>query len=167
VLDRLDFLLRMRLRGAAAAVGVALAATLLVSLSLFLLVGNTRVARILYFPSASGSRILAEMRLVPREAGMEASVKETADSVLLGPSRPDAQPLFARGATVSAVMLSGRTVYLDLTPQILEQDPEVPLPCDQALTVLTRALQLNFPRFTQVVYLIDGQVPHFAEKKKI
>jgi hypothetical protein len=167
VLDRFDFLLRMRLRGASAVVGAVFVATLAVSLALFFLFGNSRVARILYFPAAGGSRVLAEFRLVPRRAGMEANVEETADSVLLGPTRPDAQRLFARGATVSAVMLSGRTLYLDLTPQILEDDPEVPLKGEAALAVLTRSLRLNFPRFTQVVYLIDGQIPRFAEEKKI
>ena len=36
-----------------------------------------------------------------------------------------------------------------------------------ALAGLTRSLRMNFPRFTEVIYLIDGQVPSFAEKKKI
>ncbi|HET6451806.1 MAG TPA: hypothetical protein VFI08_10860 [Spirochaetia bacterium] len=167
MLDRFDFILRMRLRGPAAGVGIAFAAVLVVALGLFFLFGNSRVPRILYFPAAGGSRTLAELRMVPRHAGLEAGVAETADSVLLGPTRPDAQRLFARGATVTAVMLSGHTVYVDLTPQVLEDDPEVPLSTEAALDVLTRCLRKNFPRFTRVVYLIDGQVPRFAEKKKI
>jgi hypothetical protein len=167
VLDRLDFLFRMRLRGASAAVGAAFAAVLVVSLALFLLLGNSRAARILYFPSVTGSRTLAEIRLVPRRAGVEKNVQETADSVLLGPTRPDAERLFPRGATVTAVMASGRTLYVDLTPQVLAADPEVPLKGEEALAVFTRSLRLNFPRFSEVIYLIDGQVPRFAEKKKI
>ncbi len=167
MLDRLDFILRMRLRGAAAIVGGVFAGALVISLAWFLLFGNSRVARVLYFPAASGSRVLAELRLMPRHAGVEASVQETADSVLLGPTRPDADRLFPRGATVTAVMASGRTLYVDLTPQVLQADPEVPLATRDALNVLTRSLRQNFPRFTQVVYLIDGQVPRFAEEKKI
>jgi hypothetical protein len=167
VLDRLDFLLRMRLRGPAAAVGAAFAGTLVVSALLFLLVGNARVGRILFFPSQPPGRIVAEMRLVPRHPTLEENVQETADNVFLGPSRPDALRLFPRGATVSAVMVSGRTLYVDVTPQILVEDPEVPLKGSEALAALSRSLRQNFPRFAEVVFFIDGQAPHFPEKKKI
>jgi len=167
VLDRIDFLLRMRLRGASSIVGAVFGGVLLLSVALFLAFGNARVPRILYFPSQSGARTLAELRYVPRHGGLEASVAEAADNVLLGPTRPDAQRLFAAGATVAAVMVSGRTLYVDLTPQVLNEDPEVPLSASDALPVLTRCLRLNFPRFSRVVYLIDGQVPRFPEKKKI
>jgi len=167
VLDRFDFLLRMRLRGTPAAIGAALIGTLAVSLLLFFLFGNSRVARILYFPSQPPGRILAEMRFVPRHQTVEENVQETADNVLLGPTRHDALRLFPRGAMVTAVMVSGRTLYLDLTPQILVDDPEVPLKGPEALAALTRSLKLNFPRFAEVVFFIDGQAPIFAEKKKI
>jgi len=125
------------------------------------------VARILFFPSQPPGRIVAELRFVPRHPTLEASVEETADNVLLGPTRHDALRLFPRGATVTAVMVSGRTLYLDLTPQILLDDPEVPLKGTEALAALARSLRLNFPRFAGVVFFIDGQAPRFAEKKKI
>ncbi len=98
---------------------------------------------------------------------LEENVQETADNVLLGPTRHDALRLFPRGATVSAVMVSGRTLYLDLTSQILVDDPEVPLKGPEALAAFTRSLKLNFPRFVEVVFFIDGQTPRFPEKKKI
>jgi hypothetical protein len=167
VLDRLDFLLRMRLRGTPAAVGAAFIGTLVVSLVLFFLFGDSKVSRILFFPSQLPGRIVAEMRFVPRHQTLEANVQEIADNELLGPARHDALRLFPRGATVIAVMVSGRTLYLDLTPQILVDDPEVPLKGPQALAALTRSLKLNFPRFAEVVFFIDGQAPIFTEKKKI
>jgi hypothetical protein len=167
VLDRLDFLLRMRLHGAARGVGVAFGAVLALSLLLFFLAGHGRVARILYFPASTGSGQVAEMRFVTRHPGVEASVEETVNNVLLGPTSPDAERLFARGALVSAVMVSGRTLYLDLTPQVLVDDPETHRRGQEALAILTRSVRRNFPRFREVVYLIDGQVPHFEEKKKI
>ena len=167
MLDRLDFLLRMRFRGTAAAVGAAFIGTLVVSVLLFLLLGNSRVARILYFPSQPSGRIVAEMRFVPRHPTLEENVQETADSVLLGPARHDAVRLFPRGASVTAVMVSGRTLYLDVTPQILVEDPEVPLKGAEALAAFERSLKRNFPRFAEVVFFIDGQAPHFPEKKKI
>jgi len=167
VLDRFDFLLRIRLRGAPAAIGAALIGTFGVSLLLFFFFGNSRVGRILYFPAPPSGRVVAELRFVPRHPTVEENVEEAADNVLLGPTRHDALRLFARGATVTAVMVSGRTLYLDLTPQILGDDPEVPLKGPDALAALTRSLRMNFPRFTEVIYFIDGQAPHFVEKKKI
>jgi hypothetical protein len=167
VLDRLDFLLRVRLRGAPAAIGAAFVGALAVSLLLFFLFGNSRTARILFFPSQPPGRIVAEIRFVPRHPTLEENVEETADNVLLGPTRHDALRLFPRGATVTAVMVSGRTLYIDLTPQVLVEDPEVPLKGQAALAALTRSLKLNFPRFGEVVFFIDGQAPRFSEKKKI
>jgi hypothetical protein len=167
VFDRLDFLLRMRLRGAARGVGIAFGAVLAVSLLFFFLWGDGRVARILYFPASAGSGQVAEMRFVTRHHTLEASVEETVNNVLLGPTNPAAERLFARGAVVTAVMVSGRTLYLDLSAQVLVDDPDIHRKGPDALDVLTRSLRRNFPRFSDVVYLIDGQVPHFPEKKKI
>jgi hypothetical protein len=141
--------------------------TLLVSIALFFFFGDSRVARILYFPSEPQGRIVAELRFVPRHRTLEENVQETADNVLLGPTRHDALRLFPRGATVTAVMVSGRTLYIDLTPQVLQEDPEVRLRGTEALAALTRSLKQNFPRFADVVFLIDGQAPRFQEKKKI
>jgi hypothetical protein len=167
VLDRFDFLLRMRLRGAPAAIGVAIVGVLGASLLLFFLFGNARIGRVLYFPASGSGGIVAELRYVPRHQTVEDNVREAADNVLLGPTRHDALRLFARGATVTAVMVSGRTLYIDLTPQVLAEDPEVPLKGPDALAALTRSLRMNFPRFSEVIYFIDGQVPLFGEKKKI
>jgi hypothetical protein len=157
----------MRLRGTPAAIGAAFVGTLAVSFLLFLVFGNWRVQRILFFPSQPPGRIVSEMRLVPRHPTLEENIQEAAENVLLGPTRHDALRLFPRGAAVTAVMVSGRTLYLDLTDQILVDDPEVPLKGPEALVALTRALKLNFPRFAEVVYFIDGQAPRFEEKKKI
>jgi len=167
MLDRFDFLLRMRLRGAAQGVGAAFGVALLVSLLFFFLWGNGRVARILYFPAVGTPGQVAEMRFVTRHSSLEASIEEAVNGVLLGPTSPEAERLFARGAMVTAVMVSGRTLYLDLSPQVLVDDPETHRKGQEAFDILTRSLRRNFPRFTNVVYLIDGQVPHFAEKKKI
>lgn len=167
MLDRFSFLLRMRLRGTPAVIGAVFIGTLGVSLLLFFLFGNSRVGRILYFPAPPSGRFVAELRLVPRHPSVEEDVKETADNVLLGPTRHGALRLFARGATVTAVMVSGRTLYLDLAPQVLADDPEVPLKGPDALSALTRSIRTNFPRFTEVIYFIDGQAPRFPEKKNI
>ena len=167
VLDRLDFLLRLRLRKAPAICGAVLLGTLALSLLLFLLAGNGRVERTMFFPNQSGRRLITEQRFLPRQGSLEKDIKEVAEGVLLGPARPDAQRLFPRGASVLAVMANGRTLYMDLSPALLAQDPELPLTGQAALDALERSIRFNFPRFRDFVFLIDGQSPSFSRNKKI
>ncbi len=157
----------MRLRGKPAIVGYIFLGTLALSLLLFLLIGNGNVSRVLFFPPQSGHRLVAEQRFLPRHRGLELDAEELAEGVLLGPTRHDALRLFPRGGSVISVMASGKTLYIDLTPQILEDDPEVPIKGQDALDALGRSLRFNFPRLKEVVIFIDGQQPRFAEKKKI
>jgi hypothetical protein len=137
------------------------------SLLLFLLVGNGRVERTMYFPAQTGRRVIAEQRFLPRQGSLENDIKEVAEGVLLGPARPDARRLFPRGGSVLAVMMNGRTLYMDLSPAVLAKDPEVPLTVQAALDALERSIRFNFPRFRDVVFFVDGQSPRFAENKKI
>ncbi|MGA2975765.1 MAG: GerMN domain-containing protein [Spirochaetia bacterium] len=167
VLDRFDFILRMRIRGTPAVIGAVFLGTLTLSLLLFLFLGDGRVGRILFFPAQASRRLIAEQRFLPRRGSIEKDVVELAEGVLLGPTRHDALRVFPRGGSVIAAMVSGRTLYLDLSPQLLADDPEVPLKGQDALNALDHSLKFNFPRFQEVVFLIDGQSPRFAEKKKI
>jgi len=125
------------------------------------------VERILYFPREHGGGFVAEPRFLTRQRGLESSITELVNSVLLGPARPDAARLFPRGATVRAVMLRGHTLFLDLTSRVLVGDPEVPLTGVSAFDALGRSIRLNFPRVHEIVLYIDGQTPRFPVKKNI
>jgi len=157
----------MRLRGKAAIVGCVLVGTLVISVLVFLLAGNGRVERILYFPREHGGGFVAERRFLTRRGSLEGNVTELVDGVLLGPARHDAARLFARGATVRAAMVRGQTLYLDLTSQVLDTDPEVPMPAQAAFEALDRSITGNFPRVRDIVLYIDGQLPRFPAQKKI
>jgi hypothetical protein len=56
---------------------------------------------------------------------------------------------------------------MDLSPRLLVEDPEVPLKGQDALVALARSIRFNFPRFGQIVFFFDGELPHFQEKKNI
>jgi hypothetical protein len=168
VFDRFDFILKIRLARRSAILGLVLLGTLLVSLGLYFIFGNALVPRVLYFPSRAGRHgLVAEQRFVPRHGIVVKDVTELADGVLLGPSRYDAVRLFPRGVSVTAAMLDGGTLYIDLSPQALSADPEVPVTGMDALQALGRTLRFNFPRIRGVVFFIDGQLPRFPDKKKI
>jgi hypothetical protein len=167
VLDRFDFIVRMRLRGRPAILGLVFLGVLVLALALFLLVGSRNEGRILYFPAQGGGRMVAEERFLPRKHSLEGNVAELVEGVLLGPTRNDAVRIFPRGASVISAMISGRTLYLNLSPRLLVDDPEVPLKGTDALTALARSIRFNFPRVREIVFFIDGQPPRFAEKKNI
>ena len=164
MLSRFAFITEMRLRGRAAVAGGVLAATLLLSLGFFFLLGNRSVVRVLFFPSDTGTRLVAEQRFVPRTRGLEAQVTSLVDDVLLGPMNPDAVRLFPRGVTVNAVLIQGRTAFLDLSQRLLFEDPEIPLHGKPALNALERSIRFNFPRIREIVISIDGQRPRFPDR---
>jgi hypothetical protein len=153
---------RIREKGIPAILALAFLGTLALSLLLFLLVGNGSTSRILFFPVQKGRRLVAEQRFLPRRGGFEKDVVELVEEVLLGPTRHGAERLFPHGGRVVAAMMGGRTLYLDLSPSILDADTEIPITGREALDALARSIRFNFPRVRQVVFLIDGQHPRFA-----
>lgn len=167
MLDRLDFILSVRVRGRPLIIGAAFLVVLVFSLLLFLLAGNGKAVRVLFFPAQAGRGMVAEERLLPRHRILEQDVTELAEGVLLGPTRHDALRIFPRGGSVLSSLVHGRTLYIDLSPRLLVEDPEVPLRGDDALTALARSIKFNFPRVRQIVFFIDGQTPHFPAKKNI
>jgi hypothetical protein len=64
-------------------------------------------------------------------------------------------------------MVRGHVLFLDLTSQVLETDPELSLTGSDAFEALGKSIRLNFPRIHEVVLYIDGQVPLFPVKKNI
>jgi hypothetical protein len=167
VLDRFDFILRMRLRGRSAVFGFISLGALGLSLLLFLVLANGTIARVLYFPSLNDTRLVAEERVLPRHRNLEENIRELVEGVLLGPTRYNALRIFPRGGTVISAMVRGRTLYLDLSSRLLSEDSEVPLHGQAALDALARSIRSNFPRIREILFFLDGQEPRFSEKKKI
>ena len=125
--SRLDFILQARLRGRPAIVGAALLGAFALSVLLFLLLGNGKVSRVLFFPDSPGRALVAEQRLVPRHRPLEGDVRELVDGVLLGPMRHDLARLFPRGATVQTLVVREPRLYVDLSPTAAIPDAEAPL----------------------------------------
>ncbi len=165
--SRLDFILQARVRGRAAIAGAVFLGAAALSLLLFLLLGNGKVSRVLFFPDHLGTRLVAEQRAVPRHRSFEEGVREVVDGALLGPMRPDLARLFPRGVSVQGLVVREGTLFLDLSPAAALPDPETPLEGAAALEGLARSLRVNFPRLRELSVTIDGQVPRAREKKKI
>ena len=143
--DRFDFILRMRVGRRPAIVGITFLGVLLLSLALYLFVGNRMVSRVLYFPGDSGRHgLVAEQRFVPRQDTQEKDIGELAAGILLGPTRAHSLRLFPRGGQVVASMISGRTLYLDLSQMCSVPDADVPVSGEDALRDLEKSIRFNF-----------------------
>jgi hypothetical protein len=162
VLAKFDILSPIRDRGAPGILGAVFIGVLAVAVVFFLFLGNGTTSRIIFFPTQTGKRLVAEQRFLPRRGGFEKDVAELVEGVFLGPTRHDAQRLFPRGGRVTAAMVNGRTLYLDLSSTILMNDPDAPLTGKDALNALARSIRFNFPRIREVVFLVDGQSPRFG-----
>lgn len=166
MLDRLDFLLRIRLGRRPMAVGLVFLGALVLSLSFALSVGNARARRVLFFPAGAPGRVAIEDRYLPNHRGLEGDLRELVDGEILGPTRRDAALLFPRDVRVRSLFVRSRVVYIDLSPELVFAGPEQPLHGEQALALLDKSIRFNFPRVREVVYTVDGQAPRFAAREK-
>ena len=64
-----------------------------------------------------------------------------------------------------AAIVRGHTLYLDFTPQVLDEDPELPLAASRAFDELKKSIHYNFPRVHEIVLYIDGQIPRSPKRK--
>ena len=94
MLDRLDFLLGIRVRGRPLIIGATFLGVLVFSLLLFLFEGNGKVVRVLFLSCPGRRGMVAEERLLPRHRVLEQDVTDLAEGVLLGPTRHDALRIF-------------------------------------------------------------------------
>jgi hypothetical protein len=165
-LDKLDFILKARVRGRSAIVGCVFAGTLAVSLLVFFLVGNAQVSRVLFFPRDRAPGVASETRLLPRHRTVEAEVRELVEGVLLGPAGHDLARLFPKGVAVRSVLTRRGSLWLDLSPSILAEDSSLALTGAEAFDLLRKTIRQNFPRLRDITLFIDGQEPRFSEGKK-
>jgi hypothetical protein len=166
VLDRFDFLTRIRLPRRTATAGLVALGALALSIALFFAFGNGRARRVLFFPRDDGRGVLAEERFLPNRHGLEGNLHELVDGEILGPTRQDASLLFPRDMTVRGLFVRSRVLYLDISPELVLAGPGYPLTGKQAIDLLTRSIRFNFPGVRDVVLTIDGQAPRFAEKNR-
>jgi hypothetical protein len=166
VLDRLDFLFRIRLGRRQQIAGLVLIGVLAISLALTLTVGTARLKRVLFFPADGLGRLVAEERFLPNHRGLERNIRELVDGEILGPTRHDAGLLMPREVTVRTLFVRSRVLYLDLSEELVLPGPDVLLQGAGALKVMEKAILFNFPRVRQVVFTVGGQAPRFAEEKK-
>jgi hypothetical protein len=156
-----------RVDRSASIVGIVFLGALAVSILLFLLVGNSRVKRVFFFPASTDGRIAAESRLVPNHGDIELDIREFVEGEILGPVDYDFKLLMPREVTVRTLFVRSRVLYVDLSADFAVLGQGLPLGKAEMLDELKAAISFNFPRIREIVFLVDGQTPVFARTDKI
>ena len=140
--------------------GILLALSLIIALAFYLLLPPERVARTLFFPGTTTTTLNGERRLLPRVATDRRAMRLVVEDLLLGPSRIEHSRAFPRETRIESLILSDRTLYVDLSEQAMLHSAEVRVDVRTGLRAIRETLLYNFRSLDEVVITIDGNVPY-------
>jgi hypothetical protein len=150
-------------REASSVVTIALSlvvGSLVISLALYLLLGQERVRRTLFFPDLLSDEVHAEERIVTRRGASGEAVQLLLEEVILGPASINSSRVVPKTTKINALFIDDRTVYVDLSPRAIGDSPDVRVDFEKALDLLERNVLFNFRFVQDVVITVDGQVPY-------
>ena len=118
--------------------------------------------RILIFPDTVGGERHLEYRMVPRRAMTEDKIEALVDELLLGPVNMGAVPFIPKQTSINSVVLSGTTVYIDISEEVVFGPETGQIAFEETLDLVKANLLVNFPNLRQMVVTIAGNVPGVA-----
>jgi hypothetical protein len=127
-----------------------------------------RRAVVVWFPDARASsepRSRAELRYVPAGADKAGQAAAVVEEMLLGPLSASSRPISVPNARLVSSIRSGKTLYVDISSDILFGRPSASgaygapvLEPGVAIGYIERSLRWNFP-FFRIVVTVGGQEP--------
>jgi len=139
--------------------GLLLLFSFLVALLFYLVWPPSRVARTLFYPSATGTELSGERRLVPRTRDFRRAVELLAEEIVLGPVWIEHAAVLARETPIRSVAIAGKTAYVDLGVEAVLHADRVRLPMADGLAALEKTILYNFRSLEAVVVTVGGNVP--------
>ncbi len=131
--------------------------TFLLTLLLFALFRPEKDGRIFFFPDNSGTFIAAERRGIPQRDKLPGQIRVFLDELLLGPESLGLSFAAPRGTVVNHVAVVEKTVYVDLSTEILDKDETSSMSFVAIMENLRHNMVFNFPKIEEVVFTIEGQ----------
>jgi hypothetical protein len=108
---------------------------------------------ILYFADVSGTKLVAERRVIRLEGDMEGRAEIILRELLLGPVRRDAQSLFAPTVWLRMVIYRGGKLYIDFSSDAALADP---VPIHLAVRGIESSLRESIPGLAPLLLTIGG-----------
>jgi len=138
--------------------GGILCGIFVLSLVLYIFTGSSYVNRVLFFPAEGSLHLAGELRRLPKSARDEENIKLVVDELILGPVELSLKKLLPKHTTVRTCMLRDRTVYLDLSPELIVNTEGTELSVDESLFGIEQSIRFNFPGVERVIFFIDGEI---------
>lgn len=137
-----------------------LVGSLVISVAAFLILGQQRVGRVLFFPDLLSEEVHAEERIVTRRDGQEAAVRLLLEELILGPADINSSRIVPKATQIQGLFVREEVLYVDLSPAAVAQSPDVRVEFRRSLALLRRNVLFNFRALEKVVITVDGQEPY-------
>ena len=151
-----------------ARVALVLFSLLTLSFILFIFFGRENARQTLFFPAKSSIdnyadfKFAGETRILPLRRTTEGNIRLLVEDVILGAANPKNNQLISRHVQLLSVISSRGVVYVNLSANILDEDPGILLPLELQLQGLANSILFNFPSLRKLYILVGGQVPDFG-----
>ena len=132
----------------------------LLSLILYLTMNNTKRREFLFPSAEDNGSLVIEYRNLSKDA-VQGDVQYFIDELLLGSSVERTRMLFTPGTKVISCFERDKTLYLNLTDDLLQMGSGV-ITIKEGVELLEKNIQLNFPRIEEVELYVNG---NFAFEK--
>ncbi len=148
--------------------GFLLLVVLFLSLGFFLLGGNRMVQRTFFFPEVKAPHrefevtVSGEERVIPRQGKVLENIRLLVEEVILGPLSHTHTRLISAETKVYSLVLDQSVLYLNLSGDMLELDPQVALPVEVQIQALGNTVLFNFPFLKKIFIFVEGQIPDFG-----
>jgi hypothetical protein len=138
--------------------GILFVFLLVLSLTLYF-AGKPWHPRVLFFPEASTAKLVGERRFLPPRNGLSPQIELYVQELILGPTNPLLTRIVPREVRLRSVIARDGKVYVSLSREIIEREPDAPLSFDQSLQTIANGVLYNFPKVRDLYLLVDGQIP--------
>jgi hypothetical protein len=119
----------------------------------------SREKHLVFFLEYQKGTVVGEVRSIPWKPSLEERVLGVVEELLWGPMDPRFQRVFPLGSKVQSILIRGRALYLDLSPDVLFASEDIRVGWDERFRILRKTLSFNYPRFTQIILTVNGQLP--------
>jgi hypothetical protein len=138
--------------------GIMFLFLLILSLTLYI-VTKPWYPRVLFFPDATTGKLVGERRFLPPRSGLTSQIELYVQELILGPSDPPLTRIVSREVRLRSVIARDGKVYVNLSREIIEPQPNALLSFDQSLQSIANGVLYNFPAVRNLHLLVEGQIP--------
>lgn len=138
--------------------GILFLFLLVLSLTLYI-VTKPWYPRVLFFPESTTGKLVGERRFLPLRSGLASQIELYVQELILGPSDPLLTRIVPREVRLRSVITRDGEVYVSLSREIIELQPDASLSFDQSLQAIANGVLYNFPKVRDLYLLVEGQIP--------